>query len=346
MSDNEFPDPSNRVAASLSASAVHLRHLLRTGRTLTLTDIEEQVGVSRRHARRLLRRLQEEGLPLQVKKRGREKEYRVPAGEQSTSVEVDLTERQALALMLSASVVRSGPKPIPLETSLDEALDRVTAALSGQVLTFEPELLHRQIHVRETGAVNVDADLFLDLLRAIANRRRLKMDYYTASTDTYRKGRRFEPWALARLGDTWLCVAVDPAKSAKRDFSLARMENVRPADPESPGGDYQIPDEFDLEIYFNGRFESLAGDEAHTVRLRVEPEKAPYFRSKTYHRTQQIENEEESGHLIVSYEVMGLEEITTFVQSWGCGIEVLDPMELRKRVAQEARAVAQIYDAR
>lgn len=334
---------SSEGTSASRSSLERLRDLLRKGHPLTLTDIQEQLGVSKRHGRRLLRKVREEDLQLKIGKRGREKEYRVPPDQQSAAVKLDLTEREALALVLAASVVRSGPKPVPLGDALQRAFSQVTSALSGEVLMFEPEMIQRQIHVREAGSVDVDAELFLGLLEAITNRRRLKMDYYTASTDTYRRGRLFEPWALARLGDAWLCVAVDPEKGEKRDFSLTRMENLRPADPDSQGGDYRIDDDFDLELYFSGRFESLAGDEPYTVRLRVNPKQAPYFRSKTYHRTQQIENEEGSGHLVVSYEVMGLEEITTFVQSWGSGVEVLDPPKLRERIIQEARAVLSTY---
>lgn len=321
-----------------------LHRLLRVGTPLTLSDIEERLGVSKRHARRLVNEIKRAGLPLDVEKRGREKEYRVPPEEQLAAIELDLSEREALALVLAAAVATSGPGPVPLGDALQRAFGQVTDALSSRVVTFEPDDLKKQIYVREAGSVEVDGELFLTLLRAIANRRRLVMDYHTASTGTHHKGRALEPWALVRLGSAWMCVARDPEKEAMRDFNLARMSNVGPADPGSRGGDYRIPEDFDPEIYLSGRFESLSGTDPYTVRLRVGPDQAPYFQSKAYHRTQLIEQEEASGHLVVSYEVTGLEEITSFVRSWGTGVQVLDPPELREQIKREAKKIRAMYE--
>jgi predicted DNA-binding transcriptional regulator YafY len=122
------------------------------------------------------------------------------------------------------------------------------------------------------------------------------------------------------------------------------MSNVGPEDPDSRGGDYRIPEDFDPEIYLSGRFESLSGTDPHTVRLRVGPDQAPYFQSKAYHRTQLIEREEASGHLVVSYDVVGLKEIRSFVRSWGAGVEVLSPPELREEIKREAENVQAMYE--
>lgn len=323
----------------------HLRALLRGGHALTQSDIAGRLDISKRQARRLITQLRTDGLPIQEDRRGRAKEYRLPPEEQSTAVSLSLSEREALAVVLAAAAVKSGSAPVPLGRELQRAFGQITEALSGQVVTFEPRSLQRQLHVRDTGSVDVDGDLFLELLGAIANRQRLSMDYYTASTGTFHEGRLIEPYVLARRGSSWLCVAHDPGKEAMRDFAITRMEAVQPADPGSNGGDYAIPDDFDPEIYFSGRFEALSGEEAHVVRLQVDADLAPYFRSKDYHRTQVIEEETAEGDLIVSYEVVGLEEIATFVQGWGPGVRVLEPTALQKKVVGEARAVLDMYDA-
>jgi len=284
-------------------------------------------------------------LPLHEAWRDRKKEYHLPPEEHSAEVSLALSEREALAVVLAAAAVKSGSAPVPLGEELQRAFGQITEALSGQVVTFEPESLQRQLHVRETGSVDVDADLFLDLLGAIANRRRLAMDYYTASTGVFHEGRLMEPYVLARRGSSWICVAHDPVKEERRDFALARMEAVRPADQDSNGGDYAIPEDFDPGLHFSGRFEAVSGEGAHVVRLRVNSDRAPYFQSKQYHRTQMIEEETEEGALIVSYEVVGLEEIATFVQGWGPGVRVLAPEALQEQIVAEARAVVEMYDA-
>jgi predicted DNA-binding transcriptional regulator YafY len=154
-------------------------------------------------------------------------------------------------------------------------------------------------------------------------------------------------------GDAWLCVAHDHRSGEKRDFNLTRIRDVRPRWPESNGGDYRVPEEFDLELYFIDRFESLDAETVYEVRLLLEEEVVPYFESKSYHRTQQLHREdpeleesdleEGSGRAVASFEVAGLEEIAAFVRSWGTGVKVLGPPELAERIAEEARAVAKRY---
>jgi predicted DNA-binding transcriptional regulator YafY len=52
----------------------------------------------------------------------------------------------------------------------------------------------------------------------------------------------------------------------------------------------------------------------------------------------------DDGGAIVTFEVQGLEEIASFVLSWGPGVKVLRPEALAGRVAQEASAVVNMYD--
>ncbi len=43
-------------------------------------------------------------------------------------------------------------------------------------------------------------------------------------------------------------------------------------------------------------------------------------------------------------ELGGLEEIERWVLSWGTHVRVLGPRELAKRIAEQARTIAQMYD--
>ena len=103
------------------------------------------------------------------------------------------------------------------------------------------------------------------------------------------------------------------------------------------------PDDFDADLYFHERFGALGG-ETRVVRLLVEPDAARYFREKSYHSSQVVEEEREDGRLVVSFEVEGLEDITSWAQSWGLSVKVLDPPELAERIAEEARRVAVRYE--
>lgn len=274
-----------------------LLDLLRDGHTLTQAEVTEMLPInSKRQARRLIGRLREAGVPVKERRSGREKEYHLPPEAwRAGDIQLKLTEREALALMLTVEAARSGLGPNPLAEALDEAVGQLVKELPSSVDTFEPTALIGHLHFGEAASVDVDPDVFMALVDALSNRRAVLIDYYAASSDTYHEGRHVHPWALAVRGEAWLCVARDPTKDALRDFNLTRIDDVRPHDPSSPGGDYAIPDEFDLELYFIDRFEALDDEDVYCVRLLVEPDRVPYFESKKYHRTQQIHVAEAPG---------------------------------------------------
>ena len=321
--------------------------LLQEGDALTQTEMTERLPISsKRQARRLVKKLEQAGVPIETHQRGREKEYGLPPGEWMSGAPLDLTERQALALLLAAGAAESGLGPAPLTKALKGATQRLVDGLQRSIITFEPGSLMSQLHFGEAASVQVNPEVFMELIGALSNRRTIEIDYYSASSDTSYEGRAIDPWGLAVRGDAWLCVANDHRSGERRDFNLTRIEAVRPRFAESNGGDYRIPDEFDLELHFVDRFESLAADQVYEAHLLVDADAVPYFRSKSYHRTQQIHEDKGDGdQIVVSYEVAGLEEIAAFVRSWGTSVTVLQPSELSTRIAAEAREVANQYDA-
>lgn len=325
---------------------LQLLSLLRDGEALTQAEMTERLPIeSKRQARRLIDKLEEAGVPLETSRRGRKKEYQLPPEQWETLLRLDLTEEEALALLLAAQAANSGLGPAPLKEALRGATHALVDGFPTSVATFEPRSLMSQVHFGEAASVEIDPSVFTDLVDALANRRSIAIDYYSASSDRLYEGREVDPLGLAMRGDAWMCVAYDHRNEERRDFNLTRIEAVRPRRPESNGGDYRIPEDFDLEDHFLGRFESLDADEIQEVRLLVEPEAVPYFRSKAYHRTQQI-HEEGGGkeQVVVSYEVAGLEEIAAFVRSWGTQVKVLAPSELAERIAEDARRMTAQYE--
>lgn len=328
---------------------LQLLTLLRDGHTLTQADMTDRLPIdSKRQARRLIDRLRSAGIAIHEEYRDGRKAYWLSPEEWEAEVRLDLTEREALALMLAAGAAESGLGPAPLKKALSSAVEHLVTQLPALVSTFEPTSLLGRLHFGEAASVDVDPGVFMELVDALSNRRSIEMDYYSASSDRYDEGRRVDPWGLAVRGDAWLCVAHDHRSGERRDFNVTRIEAVRPYRPDSNGGDYRIPEDFDLELYFIDRFEALDAEEVYEVRLLLEPDVVPYFESKSYHRTQQLHDAHPLGtdddRVVASFEVAGLEEIASFVRSWGTSVTVLAPEALASRIASDAREVAARYD--
>lgn len=317
----------------------HLRQMLDEGAEPSLQEIIGALNVTERHARRLIRRLRDGGVPVQERRDGRFKRFYLKPEHRQTVVRgFEFDEEEMLALAVAAEAAKSELGSTPLEEPLRRAFDKLLQELAPEAYTFEMEEQHHRWHFGASALNRIDPHVFKTLQQAINEQRSVCIDYHTASTGAVTKDRRIDPLQLVRQGSSWMVVAYCHRRHDLRDFSLAGIARI-----EQSTTFFSPPIDFDPDGYFRDRFSALAGGKIFTVRLLVEPDRAAYFERKDYHRTQILEEKRPDGRLVVSYEVAGLEEIRSFVQSWGVGVTVLEPPELVAMVAQEAEEVADRY---
>jgi predicted DNA-binding transcriptional regulator YafY len=324
------------------STRAQLLALFRAGRALTQDEIAEEMDVSSRHARRLVRQLRDADVPVRERMEEEGKTFYLPPS--ALAVEeapVPLTERQALAMVVAAeagrAALRSTPLAAPLEDGFGQLLDRLDRA-SG---TYDLSRLRDQWHFgTEPTASTFDDSVFNVLVDALNERRPVRIAYESASSSDAPRTRTVSPLVMAAPGGSWRCVAYCHYREAPRDFTVSRIEEATLLVDESVP---DAADDFDSDLYFRERFGALSG-EPRVVRLRVAPDVARLFREKAYHATQVIEEEGEDGHLVVSFEVAGLKDMASWVRSWGTDVTVLDPPELADHVVEEARQVVAQYE--
>ena len=318
--------------------------LLNAGREVTLDELSSRLGVTRRHVRRLLRELEEEGRQIQERWEEGTKRFSLAPQDRSVPVgRVDLKERELQALTVAASAAQATLRPIPFDNQLQEAVQKLLRA-AGMTLSFEPEWQPEVWHFDASASSNVDAEVFWAVVRAANECETLEVDYYSASTNRLSEGRAIDPLVIAEQGESWLVSAYCHRKQEVLDFSLP---GIRAAEP--TGEYFTRPDGFDSDAHFEERFHALRGEGGHDVLLEVEEDKAEYFRRKTYHPSQRIEErieERVDGGITVAFETSSLDDMAAFIRSWGPGVRVLAPEKLADRIAAEARQVAEAYRER
>jgi len=314
-----------------------LLDLLNEGREAQLDELSSLLGVTRRHVRRLLNELEEEGQALQERWEGGTKRFSlapedrtVPAGQ------IDLKERELQALTVAASAAQATLRPTPFGNQLQEAVQKLLQA-SGMIFSFEPSWQPEIWHFDASVSSNVDPEVFWAVARAANECETLAVDYYSASTGQFSSGRHIDPLVIAEQGGSWLLAAYCHEKQEVLDFSIPAIEAAEPT-----GEYFTHPEGFGPEAYFEDRFHALRGEGKREVTLAVEDDKAEYFRRKTYHPSQVVEDRAEGG-VTVTFETSSLDDVAAFVRSWGPGVKVLSPDELAERIAAEARQVAESY---
>ena len=239
---------------------------------------------------------------------------------------VPMTEGELVALFLAERVLQQY-QGTPYAPDLARAFAKITASLAGLV-TVDLRHLEGLHSFRTMAPAPFEPEIFRDLLAAATHRRRVVMDYWTASRDEQTR-RLFDPYHLASVDGQWYAVGYCHLRQDIRTFSPGRIRSL-----ELTGETFVVPATFDIGEYLRQSFGIMHGreGEVHHVRLRFRGDAVRYVRERTWHGSQTLETTGE-GDLIVGLEVSHLREVERWALSWTPECEVLEPPELREHVA-------------
>lgn len=105
---------------------------------------------------------------------------------------------------------------------------------------------------------------------------------------------------------------------------------------------FELPEGFDAEEYFRNYFGVIIGEEPEDVRIRVVPDQVKYFRTLPLHGSQK-ETVQEDGSSVFSYHIAPTFDFMQEILSHGADVEVLEPVELRERIADNVAGMASRY---
>ena len=163
---------------------------------------------------------------------------------------------------------------------------------------------------------------------------------YDPGTGT-EKRTRVHPYFLepdAALRSVYL-IGYDEPADAMRTYKVERIRSAILTTAR-----YEIPDTFDPDAWLANSWGIWSSDSTPTerVRLRFDTSVAHRVREAVWHRSQEL-TELSGGGLELTVTVAGTVEIRPWILSWGQGVEVLEPPELRVAVAEAVRVAAAHY---
>lgn len=321
-----------------------LHLLLDDGTHFTLQQLQDCLDLSERQVRRLLEQLEQSGVTIRHQYEGRHKYFYVDEQDQRTTLP-DLRFSQAelrsltLAVKASQAMLAGTPHAEQLLRIFDKLLEQVDPV--AYVFDVEDQLKEWQFDNEVADQIAMDNFRLID--QAITERYSVRIDYTTGNSQKTSEGRKIDPYFFAKRGRSWMVIGYCHQRKAMRNFALVRINRVVKCDPAQEKAYFSIPEDFVAEEYFRGALGAINSDICYELRLLVEPEKSLYFRNRAYHSSQIIEEEQDDGRLVVSYELEGFEEMRSFCQGWGTGVTVLDPPELRERLYKDAQELVDRY---
>jgi predicted DNA-binding transcriptional regulator YafY len=292
--------------------------VLQTRGHLTAAELSEQLEVSERTVQRDAQALAAAGVPI-VSMRGPAGGYRLERGYRTKLTGLDTAEAEALFVGPAAE--------LGLGRELAAARLKLLASLPSEVqerASRASQLFHVDMRgwFREEDRVPCLPTVAAALWRG----RRLDMRYREGGTVVTR---RLDPLGLVLKAGVWYLLA--RRRGEERVYRVSRMVSARerPEPSERPPG-------FDLAAAWAERSDAFERSRRRVeVTVRVPRAEARYLRVERI--------VEEGEHAVVVARFDGLEHAFHALLSYGPDAEVLDPPELRERIARAAAETAALY---
>ena len=305
---------------------------------LTMAELIERTGVTRRTLNRDLGLLQEDHLVRSAERdsQGRKRWVLLPAGPAST---IAFSHSELMALYLGRSMLGFA-RGTELYNAMRAAFDKVADRLGGREL--DSLQLERKLYaVPDAPPVTHTPDDFDDILNevltAVLRGTQLSLHYPDSATGEVLQ-LRLDPLTLAYYRGRLYLIAWSEHHQRVRPFALHRAQDAK----RLRNTEAQVPDGYIPERYFGGQFGVFGGDVTETVRVRFRGTSARYARERLWHHSQRV-TDLGDGDCEISWEMPITPDLRSWLRSFGAGVEVLGPSTLRESMLAELRDTLNAY---
>lgn len=305
---------------------------LRRGAFTNCTKLAERLEVSRKTIVRDIAFMRDRlDLPIEFDPRINAYRYTHPVSAFPT---VQVTEGELLALLVARKALEQY-RGTPFHRQLEASFEKLAGGLRDRI-TFSPADELRSVSFRNTGLGRADLAVFNTLSTAVLRQLEVEFDYRKPGV---RRGerRRVRPYHLAHRENLWYLIAFDTDRAALRTFALPRI-----SDAEMTDARFVRPNDFSPEAFFANALGVLGGPGNFEVVIHFTAAVADRVREREWHESQQVRDLPEGG-LELTLRLGALAEVEGWVLGWGKDAEVLQPPELRKRLATTSAFLAGAY---
>ncbi len=184
------------------------------------------------------------------------------------------------------------------------------------------------------------------LLDALYDRRRVRFRYHSIGRNV-REDREVEPWGLLFQWGAWYLAARDPAKKGEdpqvRLFRADRMAKARPSRPGPTGPDFEVPAEFDIQVYARRKPWELRDDKDSELEvvLRFFP---PTSLLADRNGWGELVEDGEDGETLRKFRVSRLGPFLRWVLGLAGEAEIVAPPEAVHQLTRMAEEVLEVYE--
>jgi predicted DNA-binding transcriptional regulator YafY len=321
------------------SQAARVQGILRTlgaRHGITIGELAEEFGVTKRTLYRDLKALEEAGYPL-VSEVVEGTTYWKLEPSFKGAPPVTFTLNELMTLYFSRKLIVS-PGRSPFRAELESAFKKIESALPAKHIARLEKIEEMFTPlVKASEKIDLNKGIFETVQWALLNQNILKVEYKP------RKGNRalpFEvhPYSLLFYKGEFYILCLVPDKGI-RYFAL---EGIKKA--EGLKERFEIPKDFSISEFLNIPFGLFHG-EPITVKVVFDKELSDYIQRRTWHPSQKI-RELKDGRILLTMTASGKEEIKAWILSFGPKVEVLSPRLLREEIKEDISKTLAFYRSR
>lgn len=340
-----FKVPKTTTKLPKDVVLLQLALLILHGERLSHARLQSEFNLEPRTADRYLADLKRAGLAIAVVREGRESFYALHHLRTRLDVEaVDVSPAVAKSLSLLVVAAALLPKNFGVREAVDQTV-RQALRVRGLKLAGELRRLEDAVLVLENDAKDYTGreDVFEALFDAVLAGHLVEIDY--TSPRSGRERRRFWPAVIGlyRGGLYVLGVEPDQPPQQARWWALERLDEVPIVVEDAPLlslAQRRAAVEAARARWGPARHASDDDDGGTLVTLHFSSRAAPYVRARPWHTAVEMEPWDDGG-LRVSLRLQGEPfMLESWLLSWGPEVQVLRPLALAERLANEQRLAA------
>jgi len=300
------------------SQAARVQGILRTlgaRHGITIGELVEEFGVTKRTLYRDLKALADAGYPLLSEVVEGTTYWKLEPSFKSVPP-VTFTLNELMALYFTRKLIAS-PDRSPFHTDLESAFKKIESALPAKHIARLEKIEEMFTPlVKASKKIDLNKVVFETVQWALLNQNILKLEYKP------RKGNRalpFEvhPYSLLFYKGEFYLLCFIPGKGV-RHFAL---EGIKKA--EKMKERFEIPENFSIPEFLNVPFGLFHGKPI-SVKVIFDKELSDYIQRRTWHPSQKIK-ELKDGRILLTMTASGKEEIKAWLLSFGAKAEVLSP---------------------
>jgi proteasome accessory factor B len=221
---------------------------------------------------------------------------------------------------------------------LASSLEKLTSGMRDTI-SFEPSAEAAAISLKSRGISQPDMKVFKILSQGVVRQRELVF-FYRKPGERLIESRRVQAYHLSHRDNLWYLIGYDRGRGALRTFAVPRISK-----PRLLRQTFQRPEAFSSDEHFASALNVLSGRGSYRIVIRFTGATADRVAERDWHETQELRRLRD-GRTELTLVLGALGEIEQWVLGWGAEAEIIEPVELRERVHQSARAIVQKYQRR